>query len=149
MVVDINEVNSFTQTVKEVGEGVEVPIPDVSDSGKVLIAGDDGSVSWESGGGGIEVFEFDLQEYKINKSYNQLLSYMNDGKLVMGVMTFEDDSNTFTVAYILTQLIRVPNDNVVTYEARLGSISYNDGGGRAESIPLVAEDPDIPMIIDV
>lgn len=174
-----DEINSFTQSVYQLDyEGLDIPTPTDADEGKVLTAKglgevewknvngdlpaigesdegkvltvDEGEAIWASGGdSGIEVFEFDMEEFKINKSYNQLLSYMNDGKLVMGVMTFEDDGNTFTTAYILTQLIRIPNDGAVLYEARLCSISYHDGGGRAEAIPLVAEDPDTPMLLDV
>ena len=144
-----DEMNSFTQSVYVVGESLNVPVPEETDSGKVLTAGDDGSASWEDASGGSTtplVMEYDQSGVHLvaNFSYNDLIARLEDGQALMTYF-IEDRRDTEYQSYYY-QVVPVSEvgwyidaeTSAKTYTAYLYNSSF--------TTYLMATDPDEYMV---
>lgn len=103
----------------------------------------------EGGGGGSAVYvEFDTEHGSINATFNELVQYYNDGKLVF---TSVSDENNGVLSYtwgLLTKLKRTPNGQSITYEATITAFAIFDGDPVMQPTHFISNDPDETMIID-
>lgn len=101
------------------------------------------------GGGGSAIrITFDDDTGELNATFNELLQYFNDGKLVFLSGMGEDDGTTNYTWDILTRLQRVSYDSSLTYYAYFTFVSFYDGGSHLETFLLYSTDPDEKMIQD-
>lgn len=125
MVINEEEKNAFTQSVMGDTEG------------------------GGGGEGGAAVYvAYDNETGVLDATFNELVEYFNNGKLVFTSVMYEDDGTEYHNWWILTMLQRVPNGSSVSYLAYFTFFSFYDGAAHLGSFVLYTSDPDENMFAD-
>lgn len=102
----------------------------------------------EGGGGDAVYVAYDNETVRLDATFNELLEYHNNGKLVFSNGMSEDDGTTSYNWWILTMLQRVHNGSEVLYYALFSVYPFYEGSMHLETFFFAATDPDVKMMSD-
>ena len=103
----------------------------------------------EGGGGGAAVYvTYDTETATLDATFNELVEYFNDDKLVFTKGTSENDGEEYRNWGILTVLHRIPNGGGALYYAIFSSFPFYEGSSHLDALIFAATDPDVKMMPD-
>lgn len=101
------------------------------------------------GGGGVAVYvAHDEESGELDATFNELVEYFNNDKLVFISGMGENDGTTTYGWNILTIMQRVSYNQSVIYYARFTYFPFYDGSQHLETMLFAATDPDEKMMLD-
>ena len=103
----------------------------------------------EGGGGGSAVrIDFDTETGELGATFNELVEYFNNGKIMFISEMGENDGTTSYAWWILTSIRSVQNGASRLYYAEFSIFSIFEGDPRIDIIVFSATDPDEKMMPD-
>lgn len=139
----------INELAARLAEGGLVPAIEEGDEGKVLTASD-GAAVWSEGGGGEGAIyiDFNADEMKLDASFNELLEYYNEGKLIFFKEFFDEEGETRYTPFMLTQMKRISYDQSLTFYAYFTAFPFYDGGVQPFAMPFISTDADEKMVFE-
>ena len=130
---DLTPTNRLEYFLKEAASGGAIPAPTEDDAGKVPVANNDGTASWQTpsgGGGGVLYVEgtwsAEWDSMSISQSYNDLAGALSGGQVVVLKYADDDGADHFLPLSLLGHYVGPPEEYAAFFGNMTGGVTLID-----------------------